>query len=766
MVESRRPKSPPNRLLTIFVIQCIMIGIIIVRLFFLQVINTNYYTNIAAKEHNGYTELPARRGEILIRDKSTNDTYRLATNTTLDLVFADPTLVKNPTYVVETFTPLLFNLNDARADDNDRLNEERKKLDPNLPEEEKNKLLIAHTDEELQAAFRANLLEKISNKTRTQIILGTDIADDIIQKIHERNLSGVDATSDGTVIMYPLQMTDRAGTVEALSGYLDISESQINKIIDAKNRYAILQRKLAPATSDKIKQLIKNDSGDLLAGISIQPEYYRFYPEKTLAANIIGYVNTVGNGFYGIESRFNVQLKGKKGVFQSPKDSIGRQITVGGDNVIERPVDGDDIVLTIDRSIQMKLDRLMEKGVKDTKADDGLGIVYDPQTGRILAISHFPTFDANVYSKALEKETISLKPEEIASLKPVDEKSGHYTLLIDNIAGITLDIFKETAPNGTITYRKYKNRVGPEAYQNKSVAWPYEPGSIFKPFIMAGAIDDHDVTPNTIYNDNGPVKVDEYEIHNALEKYYGQITMTQVLEKSLNTGMSFVARKMGKNLLYTYIKKFGFGEKSDIEFGDEVGGTIEHFTQWADSELLTHAFGQGITVTPMQLVAAEGAIANKGLMMQPYIIDEIRSHENGTVKITKNDPHPVRQVISDTTAHIITAMLISAVENGVARHAAVSTNYLAAKTGTAQTYFRGKPLKGVGTTIGTVIGFGPTDNARFVILVKLTRPRISEWADATAAPIFSEMAKFLFDYYNIPPDKKAAVKKTNEIGVE
>lgn len=802
MVEARRPKAPLNRPKIILAVLYGIVGIIILRLFWLQVIQQGYYQTIANKEHYGYTELPARRGEILIRDYNSNELYRLATNTTLDLIFADPTLVKNPEKVVETMAPLLFNLQEARDADNARIEEERKKLEPILTEieqqqkeleekkkleaealakaekekaatatppvpskqaappapavnlvaqlsEDQNKLLRPLTDDELQQTFRTDMLNKLTSKKRTKIILGTDIEDGIVEELKLKNIPGIDAR-EGTITIFPVDMTSRSLALSTLSESLKIPVAQIEKIIDTKNRYVILKRKTPPKASEKIKEILKNDKEEVFSGINIQSEYYRFYPEKTLAANVIGYVNSLGVGLYGIESKFNVQLQGIKGIFQTQKDSIGRQITVG-ESTIQPAVDGDDIVLTIDRSIQMKLDKLMERGVKDNNADDGVGIIYDPQTGKVLAMSHYPSFDPNAYGKIFEKETVNLKPEEVARLIPVDEKTGHFTMIVDILTGVKINIFKEVYKNGTIAYKRYKNKVGAEAYQNKAVAWPYEPGSVFKPLVMSAAIDDNDVTPNTQYNDLGPIKTDEFTIKNALGKYYGVITMTQVLEKSLNTGMAFIARKIGRNLLYNYMMKYGFGERTDIEFADEASGKIEHFTGWAESELITHAFGQGITTTPIQMVMAYGALANKGTLMQPYIVDEIRQPDG---KIIRNEPRAIRQVTSEQTANDVTKMLVSAVERGVATHASVPNHFIAGKTGTAQTYYKGKPLNGAGTTNATVMGYAPIDKPRFVMLIKLTRPRRSEWADATAAPIFSQMAQFLFDYYNIPPDKK------------
>lgn len=759
----RRPKIPVNRNKVILIIYYLIGAIIVSRLFYLQIIKGNYYRAVAAKEHSGYTELPARRGEIFIKDYHSGDLFRIATNTTLDLFYGDPTLIKNPQAVVDTFSPLLFDQKEEEEKDRIRIEERSKKLNPDLSDEEKKKLLMPQTTEELQQAFKLEMLQKITSVRRPQILLTTDLEEKEVEKISQEGLAGIEA-KDGALWIFPPQIGDIEYTAEKLGKLIDMPVSQIIKIIGAKNRYVILKKKIAPEISGKIKEILKKENK--FGGMGLQEEYYRFYPEKTLAANTIGYVNTVGNGLYGIENKFNIQLKGKNGIFQTQKDSVGRQITVG-QSVIQPAVDGDDIVLTIDRSIQMETDRLIEQGVKNTRSNSGQIIIMEVKTGKILAMSHFPSFDPNNYSTVFEKEVINLTTEEIARLQPTDEKTGQYYLILNKETGERILIFKEgkiTGPDEkrTAIYKKYKNLVGAEAYQNKIVAWDYEPGSVFKPIAMAAAIDDKDVTPNTLYNDTGPVKTDEYEIKNATGRYFGTINMKTVLEKSLNTGMAFVARKMGRSLFYNYIKRFGFGEKTDIEFDNEHSGKIVPYTQWAESELITKAFGQGLTVTPLQMINAYSAIANNGLLMQPYITEEIRQ-KNG--KKIKTEPHSVQQVISEETAKIIKVMLVSAVENGVARHAQVADHYIAAKTGTAQTYYKGKPLNGAGTTIANILGFGPVDDPEFAILVKLDKPRQSEWADATAAPLFAHLAEFLFDYFNIPPDKKGGVTG-GEVGKE
>jgi cell division protein FtsI/penicillin-binding protein 2 len=313
----------------------------------------------------------------------------------------------------------------------------------------------------------------------------------------------------------------------------------------------------------------------------------------------------------------------------------------------------------------------------------------------------------------------------------------HY-LYLDRDSNYRIQVFKDLLENGKTVISKFKNIIGSATYRNRAVSDIFEPGSVFKAIAMAIALDDGDVTPTTTYNDHGPIKVDEFEIHNATDTYYGITTMRGVLERSLNTGMAFVARKMGRELFGRYLKKFGFGERTYIEFEDEADAKFKDSSRWAESELVTYAFGQGIAVTPIQFITAISALANKGILMKPHIVEA--------------EPEQVRRVISEKTAATISAMMVSVVESSATQRAAVPGYKVAGKTGTAQTYKHGKPLTGPGTTIASFIGFGPFQDPRFAILVKIDRPRSSIWSDATATPLFAEIAGFLFKYYNVPPE--------------
>jgi cell division protein FtsI/penicillin-binding protein 2 len=377
----------------------------------------------------------------------------------------------------------------------------------------------------------------------------------------------------------------------------------------------------------------------------------------------------------------------------------------------------------------------------------------EPQTGKIIAIANYPSFDPNNYNQVFDKEIVNLSTEQISELipeNPDDPAPKSFILYRNKETFDKILIFKEVDSEGRTIYKRFKNYYGPEVYQNKAVSWIYEPGSVMKSVAMAIGIDDNDVSPNETFLEDGPIKVDEFEIRNSLDKYRGIQTMTNVLEQSSNTGMAYVARKVGRTLLYNYYKKFGFGERTDIEFDNEHPGQMEHSSQWAESELVTRAFGQGITVTPLQMVTAYAALANGGVMMKPYIVDEI-SKEDGTV--IKTEPKILHRVIDQETSETITSMLVSAVENGVAKGALVDGYYLAGKTGTSQTYKHGKPLEGPGTTIASFAGYGPVSDPKFVILIKIDRPRKEIWGSTVAAPLFADLASYLFKYYSIPKEK-------------
>lgn len=751
----RTPRQPLNKISVLKVLVVAIALTIGARLFFLQVIRYDFYQQVAAKEHYGETELPARRGEIFIKDYASGENIRVATNITLDTLFADPTIIKDKKLVADRLVPLIYDLEEARAADDARVETEHKRA---KTQEDVDKIKPL-TDEELYKKFYDDILASISMETRPVILLSDTLLPDTLKAIAALNLTGIEVT-ETELRAYPDKIVNKEYIASTLDTYLDITPTRLETILEGKNRYVILKKKIKPEVSQQIQKIMDEDKDKNFFGIGLKEEYYRYYPENDLASNVLGFVTPDGVGQYGIESKYNTQLQGKKGMFRAQKDGsvYGRQITVG-DSVIQPAVDGDSIVLTIDRAMQLEVERIIKKATIDYRADSGQAIVLDPKTGKIMAMAHYPDFDPNNFGAVLDTEEINFTEDEIKSLVPIEEEENAFWFYRNVIAHDRYKVMVSTLEDGRKIYKRYKNWIGLEAYQNKIVSMPYEPGSVFKAITMASGLDDKDVTPNTAFHDPGFLEVDfnkninayEYTIKNVSAKCTGYSTMTNVIANSCNTGISYVAKQMGKSLFYSYMLKFGFGERTGVEFDGEHPGKIEHFTRWAESEFYNHAFGQGITATPLQMVAAYGALANKGVLMQPHIVEKV-IQANG--KVVQTEATPIEQVISEQAANTITAMLVNAVENGVARNASLPDYYIAGKTGTSQTYRNGKAIEGAGTTITSIAGYGPIDDPKFVILVKLDRPRSSEWADSTAVYAFRDIASYLYSYFGIPPDKK------------
>lgn len=748
-MQTIRPKEIFNKI-TIFVVGATLVSaILIIRLFQLQVLAHSHYQDIATREQYGFIEIPAQRGEIIIKDYHSDEEFSIATNTTLNLLYADPVLIKDPITISDKIAPLIFSIEEERAADEERRNEIAKNLAPELSQEEIDVLLRPLSDEELEIQFKQNFLTKISQKQRPKILLADDLEAEKLAEIKNLALPGIEVENE-KVYAYPPQISQISFVAAALAPLVEIPTKNLEKILKGENRYVVLKRRLTSAVSDQIAE-------DMMPGLGLKEEYFRFYPEDSLAANIIGYVSRDNVGQYGIESAFNNQLQGVFGKLQTKRDSIGRQITVG-ESTLQAAVDGDDIVLTIDRSVQLEVEKILVEDAKAYRADSAQITIMNPQTGAIIAMAHYPTFDPNKYGDVFKKVEINLTPEEIAGLQSTKDE-GIYYFYVNEVTLDRYPVFEQKDENGNVRYYRYENFRGPEVYHNKIVSWPYEPGSVFKPVVMSMAIDDGDVTPNTTFNDSGPVPVDfnvysqkyDFEIKNSEGRYFGLTNMKVVIAQSLNTGMTFVAKKMGASLFYSYLKKYGFLDRTDIEFEGESAGKVEYFEDWTESELATHAFGQGLSITPLQLANAYSVLANGGVLMQPYIVEEIR-HDDGTV--TKTEPREIRQVISEDTSAKMTAMLVYSVENGVAIKAAVPGHSIAGKTGTSQTYKHGQALSGSGTTIASFAGYAPVDDPQFVIIVKFDHPRSSEWGNQTAAVTFSKIAGYLFDYYNVPPDKE------------
>ena len=454
-----------------------------------------------------------------------------------------------------------------------------------------------------------------------------------------------------------------------------------------------LQRQLTPIEKEKIEDLE-------FEGIGFEEEPVRYYPEDTLAAHVLGFVasNEGGEktGYFGIEGSLNEDLKGKPGRITEETDALGTPILIGGYKKIP-PVEGRDAVLTIDRSVQYMVEKKIKEGVEHYGAASGSVIIMNPSTGEIIAMANYPTYSPGKYY--IEEE-------------PLEE----------------------------FPHRKNYEKI------NLAISQVYEPGSVMKPVTISAAINLGIVTPETTFEDNGPVWYSDYQIDNWDGKHHGTQTIIELLQKSNNIGAAWVGHQVGRDSLYTYFKNFGLGSKTSIDLEGEDAGILRDVDEWTDIDLATAAFGQGVSTTPLQLLNAFNVIANGGYLLEPRVIDRIISSDGETDIPTKN----VRRVISKETSDTMVDLLEKAAEGGEAKYFMLNNYRVAGKTGTAQIPEGGKysPNRTNATFVGFLAG-----SKEFSMIVKLEEPQESVYAAETAAPLWMDIAKELVKFYGLVPDK-------------
>jgi cell division protein FtsI (penicillin-binding protein 3)/stage V sporulation protein D (sporulation-specific penicillin-binding protein) len=468
---------------------------------------------------------------------------------------------------------------------------------------------------------------------------------------------------------------------------LDLDLKTISEKIKSQNSkesfFVLLKDEL---TEREIKEIRKLKS----AGIYLRKKDIRIYPQKEFASHIIGFLGGEGIGQYGLEGYYDRKLRGKTGFIIKEKNPWNFNLGI----IHNKTYPGATLILTVDYNVQQEAERLLKKAKEELKIEEGQIIVADPNTGKILALAHYPFFDPNQYSKV---EDIRI-------------------------------------------------------FQNGALQKIFEPGSVFKPIVIASALEENEITPETFYNDQGFVKIGGYTIYNYNQRKFGRQTMKQVLEKSINTGAVFVQRKIGKKYL-DYLEKFGFFEPTGIDLQGEIYSKNKHLKIGREINLATASFGQGVEITAFQLLRAFSAIANGGKLIKPYIVERIIEPEDKEIII---EPQIQREnLLSSQILNQIISMLINVVEKGSAKKTKISGYYIAGKTGTAQVPFTALGLKKSGYskehTIQSFIGFFPAWHPQFIILVKLHNPT-TKTAEYSAVPIFRELAKYIINYWPVLPD--------------
>lgn len=493
--------------------------------------------------------------------------------------------------------------------------------------------------------------------------------------------------SKGYVYVVPPHVKDQELVASELSAILAQDKKEIlDKISNKKNYYVLLKRKL---TEEEVEKIAKTG----LDGVNIEYEDWRYYPENSLGSHVIGYVDAEGKGNYGIEGYYNEELSGKSGKIVLQTDAARKIQILGNNTSVGEVQEGADVVLTIDRVVQQKAERILKETVDKYSAKGGQILVADPKTNKILAMASNPDYNLNEYSKA-----------DIASFK------------------------------------------------NGAVQSVWEPGSILKTVTMAVGIDSGAIQPDTTFNETGSVTVGGHTIKNSDGKAHGIVSMTYVLQESLNVGVVWVVEQMDKTYkkFHEYLDKFGFGTKTGIELEGEVSGNLKSYEEAGKGDIARMSFGQAIAMTPIQAITAITAIANGGTLYKPYLVKEIINPDG---EIIKNDPKAVRQVISKEAASKTGAMMVAVIEKGHGKQAKVPGYNFAGKTGTAQVPLENGKGYDANRNIGSFVMFGPVEDPRFVILVKIDEPKGLPFAESSAAPAAGKLAKELVTYYQIPPTK-------------
>lgn len=486
------------------------------------------------------------------------------------------------------------------------------------------------------------------------------------------------------VFANPKEIKNREDTSRILADKLDLQISSVSALLSQN----LLWVPIKAGVNMEDKEILEKMN---IKGIGFEKQPLRFYPEASMAAQLVGFVgkDELGEdkGYFGLEGYYDRQLKGKTGIAVSVQDALGRPIlSKMNDNL--REIDGRNLILNIERPVQFLAEKRLKEGIKRYEALGGAVLIMEPKTGNILAMASFPSFDPKNYSE-----------------------------------------------------------FPPDTFKNPLISNLYEPGSTFKALIMASALDANLVKPQTKCPICGGVfSMGGYTIKTWNDKYYKDTNMIEIIQHSDNVGMVYVVRTLGLKNLLSYLRKFGIGELTGIDLQGEVSADLKPQNQWYPLDLATAGFGQGISVTPIELLTAFAALANGGKRMEPHVVSKIQTPQGGMIDIS---PKVIDKPISEKTAKIMTEILVNAVNKGEAQFARLKGYRIAGKTGTAQIPIAGHydPNK----TITSFIGFGPADDPKFAMLVIIDRPTTSIYGSETAAPVFFSIARDIINYYGIPP---------------
>ncbi len=761
---------------------CFLFLILIIRLFFLQVVRHNYYDNLLNQQHVSETSLKAKRGNVFADDKAEKH-IQLTDNITMYNIFVDPKFIRDKEKFIDLVTPVVYKhfcklYGMQEVDELQCIKNieqfTQTQIIPTKPQFfyygswiissgfffydqtgydiQLQQILSGFTANTASALIKTRLNQMIYIGIKPKNYLWFFANTNFIADLAKLNLDYIDIQSKNYVYIIPDRVWNVNKDIIPLKkildtyGYLNNFPNLEKSFYKQENRYVKIISDANPLIAQEIKdmklkyyQTRSKDRIPLLHGLGMESYTKRYYQYGSFLANVMGFVDKNNNAYYWVEQYFDDILRGKDGKI------VGRASAwigpVGANEFeLDAAQDGNDVYLTIDIGIQKEAESIIKKYHEILKDDSISVLVYDPFNGQVKASASYPSYNPNNYNDAF-------------TLQALGPENG---FLIDDLSYIENPVYIQTwgeyrlatsyeRTDTTIPKYVAKNMYGPQVLVDKNTAMAYEPWSVFKAFTVAIGLDTDEIRFYDPYNDPGKVKVWPFTIKNADDACMGDRNFLHAFVWSCNVGMVRIAQKLGKEIFYNYLDKLAFWKITWIEVANEDAWFVEWVTTVSDARFFNNTFGQGLLVTPIQLAAWYWAIVNGGYYVKPTIVKWIFDRKTNTyypttAKITK-------QIFRPETAEALKVWLFSVMEqNPELKYAKVEWFMLWGKTWTSQISYKGKYMQWVWWTNGSFVWIVTKDDPKYVIVIQVRRPRQNQRWFATAGKIFWDLAKFIINY--------------------
>lgn len=730
--------------------------VIIYKLFYFTVLNHDYYQTLADNQQTSKTKNEIPRWNIF----SSNENI-IATTVSLDDLAIDPALEWNKDKLSNFLQDIVF--------EEICYLQTKEKCKNNL---EKFVWVLSLDDFKYEDNYvKTKILEKIKSKINqtklTQTLVKQDLTKEQIFEIEKLNLSWL-YINWTNLYVNPEEIIDRDFFAWKIYNIINFDKNELFHLIRKRElRYAPILNKISITASEKIKSKIKEEKDSLSKWfikkedliwnfIILSPSWHRYYPEKDMASNIMWYVDWEWNWRYWIEWYYDNILKGQVGNKFSKKDILWRPIDpIWEYESISTP--WADITLTIDRNIQKAVEEIIDEDLASYRANSISVVIMNPKTWEILAMASNPRYDPNDIWSVFELEKVNYNKFP----NPYTDLLWSRVFAIDNIKWqeflyngkkiFLRELQREEYTDNKLEKFVFKNKKWPWVYKNDIIQDLYEPWSIFKPIVMARAIDSWEMNRYDMYKDDWYIKIDNFKIKNVSSQCLWYNTFQNAMNFSCNVWMIRIVQKIWPSIFSKYIESFWIWRKTWIDLEWEVFWRMSPYERWSKAQLFTTSFGQWVTATVLQMASVYSTIANWWIYYKPQIVKSIKFE---WWKEIINSPIATHRVIKESTSKTMIKVLVEWVDKWVAKNGWVKWYSIAWKTWTAQIAYKWRYESWEASTMWFYAWFGPAEDPKFAMVVKIERPRSSIYGWETVAKTYSKIASYLLKYYAIPPSRK------------